>query len=92
MEQAYSHNPHYHVVLFLDGQKVRSYSHVFHAVEDAWSRVLEVDVSGCIHHCNSYNGAIDMNRNGLQIRCCYGVNYYCAEYAKLTLSTQFVLK
>ena len=72
MEQAHSHNPHYHVVLFLDGQKVRSYSHVFHAVEDAWSRALGVDVSGCIHHCNSYNGAIDMNRNGLQIRRCDG--------------------
>ncbi len=73
MEQNRSEHQHYHVVLFLDGQKVRSYSHVFHNVEEAWGRALNADTRGCVHHCNSYQGQIDMNRNGLQVRRCDGV-------------------
>ncbi len=72
MEQHQSSHPHYHVVLFLDGQKVRSYAHVFHNVEQAWARALQIeDASGLVHHCNvDCNGSVDMNRNGLEIRRC----------------------
>ncbi len=73
-EQHNSVHPHYHGVLFLDAQKVRSYGHVFHTIQEAWGRALGVDVSGCVHHCNVTNGAIDMHRNGLQIRRCDGPN------------------
>jgi len=76
MEQYNSIHPHYHVVVFLDGQKIRSYDHVFYTAKKAWSRALGVDVhgdvQGCVHHCNSYQGRIDMHRNGLQIRHCDG--------------------
>lgn len=72
MEQHQSPHQHYHVVLFLDAQKVRSYSHVFHNVESAWGRALEADVRGCVHHCNTVQGKVDMERNGLQIRRCDG--------------------
>ncbi len=72
MEQHQSHHPHYHVVIFLDGQKVRSYSHVFTNAEAAWGRSLSTDVSGCVHHCNLADGKVDLRRNGLQIRRCDG--------------------
>ncbi len=72
MERKQGMHPHYHVVLFLDGQKVKTYKHVFHNFEDTWSRHLNTDVSGCVHHCNVTNGRIDMNRNGLMIRRCDG--------------------
>ncbi len=72
MEQNQSSHPHYHVVLFLDGQKTCSYSHVFHNVENEWARVLNANVQGCVHHCNLYQGKVDMNRNGLEIRHCDG--------------------
>lgn len=73
MEQKKSSHPHYHVVLFLDGQKVRSYDHVFYNVQEAWGRSLGVNVSGCVHHCNTYLGQVYMDRNGLQIRRCDGI-------------------
>lgn len=72
MEQYQSVHQHYHVVLFLNAQKVRSYSHVFHNAESAWGRALEADVRGCVHHCNTVQGKVDMERNGLQIRRCDG--------------------
>ncbi len=72
MEQHQSLHPHYHIVLLLDGQKIRSYAHVFANAEAAWGRALGADVSGCVHHCNRTNGTIDMHRNGLQIRRCDG--------------------
>ncbi len=72
-EQGRSIHHHYHVVIFLDGQKIRSYSHVFHKIEEIWGRALQCDVKGCIHHCNrDYDGSIDMNRNGLCVRRCDG--------------------
>ncbi len=72
MEQHQSHHPHYHLVLFLDGQKIRSYSHVFHNVEEAWARALQIESArGLVHHCNiDCNGNVDMNRNGIVIRNC----------------------
>ncbi len=72
MEQHQSIHQHYHLVLFLDGQKVRSYRHVFHNVEEAWARALQIeDASGLVHHCNlDCNGNVDMHRNGITIRDC----------------------
>ncbi len=72
-EQDSSVHHHYHVVLFLDGQKVCSYKHVFQNMEEIWGRILDYDVNGCIHHCNkNHDGSTDMGRNGLQIRRCDG--------------------
>ncbi len=68
MEQYNSTHPHYHIVLYLDGQKVRSYRHIFTTAKAAWGRALGVDVSGCVHHCHTTNGVFDLHRNGLQIR------------------------
>ncbi len=72
MEQGVSLHQHYHVLLLLNGEKVRSYSHVFHNAEAAWGRILGVNVSGCVHHCNVTDGQVDMSRNGLSIRRCDG--------------------
>ncbi len=72
MEQHNSAHPHYHIVLYLDGQKIRSYQHVFANAEAAWGRALDTDVSGCVHHCNTTKGVFDMNRNGNQVRWCDG--------------------
>lgn len=60
-EQHRSVHPHFHCALLLDGQKVRTYTHVFRNVEEAWGRTLGCSVSGCINHCTSgdlsdYNG------------------------------------
>lgn len=62
-EQHKSLHPHYHCALLLDGQKIRSYSHVFDTVQDEWERVIECPASGCINHCicdtdKDYNGKI----------------------------------
>ena len=65
-EQNMSSTPHYHVALFLDGQRVRRYSHVFDTVESAWGRVLGCNVAGCIHHCTDPD---DIDSNGIMLRC-----------------------
>ena len=64
-EQNMSSNQHYHVALFLDGQRVRSYRHVFDTVESAWGRVLGCNVEGCIHHCTDPD---DIDSNGIMLR------------------------
>lgn len=72
-EQHHSEHPHYHVVLFLDGQKMRNYSHVFDTVEEIWARVLGCDVRGCIHHCTDPE---DIDSNGFMFRRCDGEHLY----------------
>ncbi len=72
-EQDRSHHHHYHVVLFLNGQKVRDYAHVMATVQEVWSNTLKCDVHGCVHHCNKLaDGSLDILRNGLCIRRCDG--------------------
>ena len=64
-EQHCSIHPHYHCALFLNGQKVRGYRHVFQNVEEAWERTLGDSISGCINYCLSDD---DPDYNGKMIR------------------------
>lgn len=48
-ERGQSHNPHYHCVLFLDGQKVNSYMSVFYNASKYWSSTI--GCKGTIHYC-----------------------------------------
>lgn len=64
-EQNHSNHPHYHVALFLDGQRIRRYSPVFDTVEAAWERTLGCPVHGCIHHCTDKD---DLDSNGIMLR------------------------
>jgi hypothetical protein len=61
-------HPHYHCCILLDAQKVRAYSHVFNTVEQTWGRILDYPINGCIHHCNTVDGVVQMDRNGMIIR------------------------
>ena len=72
-EQLRSSHPHYHCALLLNGQKTRSYRHVFHNVEAAWARTLGCPVPGCINRClkdddPDYNGKI-IRRDAGQTAC-----------------------
>lgn len=64
-EQHRSIHPHYHCALFLNGQKVKGYRHVFQNVEGAWGRTLGCSISGCINYCLSDD---DSDYNGKMIR------------------------
>jgi hypothetical protein len=64
-EQHRSIHPHYHCALFLNGQKVRGYRHVFQNVEGAWGRTLGCSISGCINYCLSDD---DPDYNGKMVR------------------------
>lgn len=66
-EQKRSIHPHYHCALLLDGQKIKSFSHVFDTVQDEWERVIGQQAHGCINHCTS---EIDKDYNGKMIRRC----------------------
>ena len=62
-EQDTSIHPHYHCLLVLDAQKVRSFHHVFETVENAWGRAIGMPADGLIHNCTcpkdqDYNGKI----------------------------------
>lgn len=92
MEQHQSIHPHYHVVLFLDGQKVCSYGHVFNTVKKAWAHALGQDVIGCIHHCNITNNKLDMQRNGLQIRRCDGAENMQAQVQRVVNQISYLAK
>lgn len=70
-EQNTSINPHYHCVLILDAQKVRSFYHVFKTVEDAWGRAIGMPANGLIDNCTKpndpdYNGKIVRRDAGIQ--------------------------
>lgn len=60
-EQRSSKHPHYHAVLYLDGQKVRNYNHIFKLVEKEWEKAIGQSASGLVERCISttnkdYNG------------------------------------
>lgn len=65
-ERASSHNPHYHCVLFLNGNKMRHYSHVFENAERYWQLTLGTYQSGLIHRCNEHPNGILIERYKIQ--------------------------
>lgn len=50
-EQKVSLHPHYHCVLLLNGNLVRSFSHVFENARMLWSSTIGDNTPGLIDHC-----------------------------------------
>lgn len=68
-EQQNSIHPHYHCVLLLNGNRVRSYNHVFQTAESLWGSTIGADASGLVHHCTvSKHGT--PHENGIMLRRC----------------------
>lgn len=66
-EQKTSDNPHYHLMVFVDGHKVQSPYRIFSAAERLWGNVIGASAKGLIDHCNhEYNG--DRAHNGIMLR------------------------
>ncbi|MBP2312946.1 YagK/YfjJ domain-containing protein [Azospirillum soli] len=51
-EQATSEVPHYHALLLVNGDRVRSPYGILKKMEDVWGRVIGSDPSGLVDHCN----------------------------------------
>ena len=62
-EKDTSIHPHYHVALLLNGNKVRSYNHVFKTVEDMFKNTIGVDNNGLVDACMRYENGILLDRN-----------------------------
>lgn len=66
-EQKTSDNPHYHLMVFVDGHEVRSPYRIFSAAERFWGNIIGASAKGLIDHCNhEYNG--DRAHNGIMLR------------------------
>ena len=68
-EQKTSSHPHYHCVLLLNGNLVKSYSHVFENAKILWSSTIKDSTPGLIHHCNEHPWTPGY-RNGIMIIRC----------------------
>lgn len=66
-EQGNNPNPHYHCGIFLDGNKVRKYNHVFRNVEKFWQPTIDTEKKGLIHHCTRGKDG-KQHRNGIIVR------------------------
>lgn len=53
-EQNDSHNPHYHCILLLNGNKVRSFHHVYETSASLWGSTIGSEQKGLVHHCTTY--------------------------------------
>ena len=55
-----SHNPHYHCLLLLNGQKKRNINEVFNVASRLWSSTIQNDAPGLLDRCNKrgLNGVI----------------------------------
>lgn len=50
-EQVTSHNPHYHSMIFLNGDKVRNPHGVKKRCEEIWNQTIGYEGEGLVHHC-----------------------------------------
>ena len=50
-EQNSSVNPHYHVMLLLDGNRVRSPVDVYETCNRIWKLIVNSDQDGLVHYC-----------------------------------------
>ena len=66
-EQVGSNHPHYHCCLFLNGNRVRSYNHVFQTAESLWGSTLNLPAVGLVHHCTTNSQGIP-HENGILLR------------------------
>ena len=63
-EQDSSHHPHYHVAMLFNGNKMRSYTHVFKTVETMFKNTIGVNNDGLVDKCmTSKNG--NQHENGI---------------------------
>lgn len=61
-ERKTSENPHYHLMVFVDGHEVRSPYRIFTAAERLWGNIVGINAEGLIDHCNhDYNGVAAHN-------------------------------
>lgn len=61
-EQKTSENPHYHLMVFVDGHEVTSPYRIFSAAERLWGNIIGVSARGLIDHCNhDHNGIAAYN-------------------------------
>lgn len=83
-EQENSHNPHYHCLILLNGNRVKSYAHVFQTAETLWGNTLGVPAAGLVHHCTQGKNGIS-HENGIMLRRCDN-NYQerCSEVLRQT--------
>ena len=66
-EQERSPNPHYHCGIFLDGNKVRKFNHVFRNAEKYWHSTIDTKQKGLVHHCTRGKDG-KPHRNGIIVR------------------------
>ena len=83
-ERNYSHNPHYHCVLFLNGNKMRHYNHVFENAERYWQLTIGAFQRGLIHRCNGHPNGILIERYKIQefVKKFAAVHYQLSYLAK----------
>lgn len=66
-EESEGLNPHYHVVLMLDGHKSKFYMPVLKKAEELWRYQLNQNAKGLIFYCNQDNNG-NSQENGICIR------------------------
>lgn len=83
-ERNFSHNPHYHCVLFLNGNKMRHYNHVFENAERYWQLTIGSFQGGLIHRCNDHPNGILIERYKIQefVKKFAAVHYQLSYLAK----------
>ncbi|WP_081678610.1 YagK/YfjJ domain-containing protein [Desulfocurvibacter africanus] len=66
-EQSREKHQHYHCILLLNGNKIRSYYEILQQAEAMWNRKLGVEQLGLINFCNrSRHG--ELQSNGIMLR------------------------
>jgi|APHig6443717817_1056837.scaffolds.fasta_scaffold19373_2 hypothetical protein len=52
-EQNIGEHPHYHCLILLNGNKVRSFHHVFENARNLWGSTIGDPTPGLVHHCTA---------------------------------------
>jgi hypothetical protein len=65
-EQRYSEHPHYHCLIFLNGNKTNNPHHIFVNAEKIWSLTIGADASGLVHHCTHGRNGV-RHDNGIML-------------------------
>lgn len=66
-EQRTSAHPHYHCVIFLNGNMTRNPFYFFQTVENFWGSTIGVPAQGLIHHCTQGKDGT-RHENGIMLR------------------------
>jgi hypothetical protein len=73
-EQETGLHPHYHFLILLNGNNVRSYHYVFETAKSFWGNILGVSPLGLVDHCAKGKGGT-LHENGILLIRASG-NYY----------------